>query len=209
MNKNAKKGGSKYELERVEEMSGNTFKYGFFRIVCAIGLLVSGFIAGVGVPQMMNALKVEKFFIVSSCLFIFFTVMFFVNGKKYKESKFEDKKKREEIIASVTPVKGVITNVVKYVTVTTAKESGVRTTSILYSAMVEYYDPSIIGAKRTIESDKFHNDISKLLRSNKVNIYFKPDGSGYYIEDFDVRKDEWDIQAKIPLTSEVDHTTVY
>lgn len=205
--KNVRMADSKYELERVEEMGDNTFKYGVYKIFCAIGLLVFGFMAGVNVPKIMSTSKVEGYFIVFLFLFMYFSVMFFINDKKYKESKHRDKRMREEILASVMPVRGVITNVVKYVIVQTDAEVG-RREHITYSAMVEYYEPSI-GAKRIIESDKFHNDISKLLRSNKVNIYFKPDGSGYYIDDFDVRKDEWDIQAKIPLTTDVSHMPNY
>lgn len=193
-----KKSGSKYKLERVEEMSSSTFKYGALKVVCVIGMMITGLAAGIGIPEIITDSRYNIYSLVSLCIFIFLTVMFFINGRKYKNAKEEDKFIREKILATVTPVKGKITNVIKYIT---KEEYG---QSVFYAALVEYYEPSI-GLTKTIESCKYSNDISKLLRSDRVNIYFKPDGSGYYIEDFDVRKDEWDIQAKIPLTSEIEY----
>lgn len=194
----SKKGGSKYDLEEIEEMSVDAFKYGALKVVCGFGMMVTGFVAGIGIPKIITDSKYNIYSLISACLFVLLTVLFFINVKKYKEAKNKDKLMREKIISSVVPVKGEITNVIKYIT---QYENG---QGVLYAALVEYYEPSI-GTKRTIESCKFGNDISKLLRSNKVNIYFKPDGSGYYIGDFDVRRDEWDIQAKIPLTSEIEY----
>lgn len=95
---------------------------------------------------------------------------------------------RKEILKGITPVDGTVKNVNKYIR--RIHHDGNAYEESVYTFSIEYSD-SETGELKTLESEKYLNDVTQVLSDNKVNIYFEKNGD-FELDGFVFRKSESD-----------------
>lgn len=196
-----KKNGSefKYSLLKANEFDSDTDRVPFqllmtvaclgvfSSVVCEFMLIMS---ALSGTEHKLN----YKFMAGGVIVFIVCAAAAFIFGALQKNAVKKLRQKERDFIDSTTPVDGKIIAVNSYVKLIHHGKSTYRET--LWSMLIEYTDDD--GAVKTIESEKYLNDICEVLTDTAVKIYFK-DNERFILDGFKLRKDENDERINVSV----------
>lgn len=121
-------------------------------------------------------------------VFVISVALTFVFSALEKKSIQKAENIRKEILNSITPVNGKVKSINKYIR--RIYHDGNAYEESLYTFNIEYDDPKN-GELKTLESEKYLNDVTQVLANNEVKIYFDDNGDAE-LDGFVFRKSDSD-----------------
>ncbi len=161
--KKAESKDSKYSSPMITMLSAVAGMLAFGGMICLCAVLLTRMSGGD-----VNA----KFFTASFAVTIVGSVMFMLLSFLYRMGKKEYFKQRKEMYASARRLTGKVTGVTKYVRHVKYMKETFDETLWRFKITYEYG-----GEEKTAMSDKYLNDISKVLKSDKVSVLILSDGT--------------------------------
>ena len=186
--------GTSYKLQRAE-----TKDHGFSSPALSMAAAIGGLLAfggliclGMVFPAILSGGSVKgEFFAAGVGVTVLGGSLFVISQMMFRKAKREFLKKRKEMYKSGKRFSGRVVGVNKHVRhVKYMKDTFDET---LWSFKIEYNDG---GEIRTVTSDKYLNDISQVLKSDKVTVVILGDGTAVF-KNYCLRNNENDPCIKL------------
>ena len=182
---------SKYKSPALSLFSAVSGLFAFGGMICLCAVLLT---------QMSGGNVNANFFLASFVITILGSVMFTVSSFLYKKGKSVYLSQRKEMIKSAKKFEGRIIGVTKFIK--HVKYMKDTFDEIVWRFKIEYNDD---GEVKTVFSDKYLNDISNVLKSDKVNILALEDNTLVF-KNYQLRHNENEPYIKLE-TEEIEQET--
>lgn len=202
-------GAEDFSLIKAGEEKGGNAVLSVFSVIAYLGVfssLIGAFM--VFMSAMSSDNKALNYDVLAGCVIAFAVCIgaAIVTSVLQRRENEKAERLRGEFIKSTAPVDGKIVGINKYVK--RIYHEGNTYEELLWSFNIEYRD-SKTNEKRSVESEKYLNDVSNVISGDSVKIYFREDGT-FELDGFALRKSEDDAKAELKITEiENGEDTVY